>query len=117
MPIAGSPNQLKRALAEGRPQIGIWSSLCSAMAVEVVADSGFDWMLIDAEHAPNDLSQVVTHLQAAARYPALMGRPAGNQAWAVVPFMGRTGAVGGVSLNYADPQDFPILVEFHVPQR
>ena len=69
MPIAGTPNALKKALAEGRPQVGIWSSLCSAMAVEVVADSAFDWMLIDSEHAPNDLSQIVVQLQAAAPYP------------------------------------------------
>ncbi|MEI6474275.1 MAG: HpcH/HpaI aldolase/citrate lyase family protein [Planctomycetota bacterium] len=57
-------NKFKQALKEGRLQIGLWSSLCSNIAVEVIGDSGFDWILIDSEHAPNELSGIVTQLQA-----------------------------------------------------
>lgn len=69
MPLNGSANMLKAALAEGRPQIGFWSSLCSPLVAELVAGAGFDWLLIDSEHAPNDLPQVMAQLQAAAAYP------------------------------------------------
>ena len=45
-------NTFKQGLREGRPLIGLWSSLSSAAATEILADSGFDWILIDTEHAP-----------------------------------------------------------------
>lgn len=57
-------NKLKRALREGRPQIGLWSSLASHITVEIVAGAGFDWVLIDTEHAPNELTMVHRQLQA-----------------------------------------------------
>lgn len=58
------PNQFKAAIAAGRTQIGLWCTLCSATAVEVAADSGFDWLLIDTEHAPNDIDSVLAQLRA-----------------------------------------------------
>jgi 4-hydroxy-2-oxoheptanedioate aldolase len=57
-------NTLKQAIREGRPQIGLWSSLCSNIAAEIIAGSGFDWILIDTEHAPNELPLVFSQLQA-----------------------------------------------------
>jgi len=57
-------NQLKRALREGRPQIGLWSSLSSHITVEVIAGAGFDWLLLDTEHSPNELTMVLSQLQA-----------------------------------------------------
>jgi 4-hydroxy-2-oxoheptanedioate aldolase len=59
-------NQLKRALREGRPQIGLWSMLSSHITVEVIAGSGFDWLLLDTEHSPNELTMVQAQLQAMA---------------------------------------------------
>jgi 4-hydroxy-2-oxoheptanedioate aldolase len=58
------PNAFKSALANGRPQVGLWSSLCSNIAAEILAGSGFDWILIDTEHAPNELPDVLSQLQA-----------------------------------------------------
>jgi 4-hydroxy-2-oxoheptanedioate aldolase len=58
------PNAFKQALRSGRPQIGLWSSLCSNIAVEAISRSGFDWTLIDTEHAPNELPTVIAQLQA-----------------------------------------------------
>jgi 4-hydroxy-2-oxoheptanedioate aldolase len=57
-------NLLKRALRDGRPQIGLWSNLSSHITVEVVSGSGFDWLLLDTEHSPNELTMVQSQLQA-----------------------------------------------------
>jgi 4-hydroxy-2-oxoheptanedioate aldolase len=62
-------NAFKRALRESKAQIGLWSSLSSNYSVEVIAGAGFDWILLDCEHSPNDLENLLTQLQAAAPYP------------------------------------------------
>jgi 2-keto-3-deoxy-L-rhamnonate aldolase RhmA len=58
-------NRFKRALAEKRPQIGLWMTLASANATEVVAGAGFDWFVHDMEHSANDVPQLADHLRAA----------------------------------------------------
>jgi 4-hydroxy-2-oxoheptanedioate aldolase len=63
-------NGFKRALGRGEAQIGLWSSLSSNYSVEVIAGAGFDWILIDLEHSPNDLESLLAQLQAAAAYSA-----------------------------------------------
>jgi len=63
-------NGFKRALEAGKAQIGLWSSLSSNYSVEVIAGAGFDWILLDSEHSPADLENLLTQLQAAAPYPA-----------------------------------------------
>jgi 4-hydroxy-2-oxoheptanedioate aldolase len=63
-------NAFKRALRAGQAQIGLWSSLSSNYTVEVIAGAGFDWILLDTEHSPSDLENVLTQLQAAAPYPS-----------------------------------------------
>ena len=62
-------NAFKRALEAGKPQIGLWSSLSSNYSVEVIAGAGYDWILLDMEHSPNDLESLLGQLQAAAPYP------------------------------------------------
>ncbi|RIA44326.1 2,4-dihydroxyhept-2-enedioate aldolase [Hephaestia caeni] len=62
-------NSFKKAIAEGRAQIGLWQALASPYCCEICAGAGFDWLLIDGEHAPNDLRSVLAQLQAAAAYP------------------------------------------------
>ena len=61
-------NSFKRALKAGKKQIGLWSSLASNYSVEVIAGAGYDWLLLDCEHAPNDLESLLTQLQACAPY-------------------------------------------------
>lgn len=74
-------NRLKRALQQGRPQIGLWSSLSSHITVEVIAGSGFDWLLLDTEHAPNELPMIHSQLQAMTEGTAsAVVRPAWNDA-------------------------------------
>ena len=72
-------NAFKHAIAQGKLQIGLWSSLCSNIAAEVISDSGFDWILLDAEHSPNEIPDLVTQLQAVQRGTATpIIRPAWN---------------------------------------
>jgi 4-hydroxy-2-oxoheptanedioate aldolase len=61
-------NSFKHALKAGKAQIGLWSSLSSNYSVEVIAGAGYDWILLDTEHSPNDLESLLTQLQAAAPY-------------------------------------------------
>jgi len=63
-------NKFKHALKERDPLIGLWLGLADSYAAEVCATSGFDWLLIDGEHAPNDLRTMLSTLQAVAPYPA-----------------------------------------------
>lgn len=63
-------NTFKEALKAGRPQIGLWLGLCSSYSAELLAGAGFDWLLIDGEHAPNNVQTVLTQLQAIAPYPS-----------------------------------------------
>ena len=63
-------NPFKTALAAGQPQIGLWLSMADAYLAEVAATAEFDWLLIDGEHAPNDLRSTLAALQAIAPYPS-----------------------------------------------
>ena len=63
-------NALKHNLKAGKLQTGCWVSLASHASAEICAGAGFDWILIDMEHAPNELPMVHHQLHAAAAYPA-----------------------------------------------
>jgi 4-hydroxy-2-oxoheptanedioate aldolase len=62
-------NPFKKALADKRPQIGLWLGLADSYCAEICAGAGFDWLLIDGEHAPNDLRSILQQAQAIAAYP------------------------------------------------
>ncbi|AHL33911.1 2-keto-3-deoxy-L-rhamnonate aldolase [Pseudomonas brassicacearum] len=66
MPI----NTFKQRLRSGEAQIGLWLGLADAYCAELAANAGFDWLLIDGEHAPNDLRTLLGQLQAVAPYPS-----------------------------------------------
>jgi 4-hydroxy-2-oxoheptanedioate aldolase len=57
-------NAFKHAIAAGQLQIGLWCSLCSNIAADIVSDSGFDWLLLDSEHSPNEIPDLLAQLQA-----------------------------------------------------
>jgi 4-hydroxy-2-oxoheptanedioate aldolase len=61
-------NAFKRALKAGKAPLGLWSTLSSSYTVELIAGAGFDWILLDTEHSPSDLENLLTQLQAAAPY-------------------------------------------------
>ncbi len=62
-------NRFKMRLSEGDPQIGLWMGLANAYTAEICAGAGFDWLVIDGEHAPNDLQSMIGQLQALAAFP------------------------------------------------
>lgn len=69
-------NGFKQALKTGQVQYGLWVGLVDPICAEISASSGFDWLLIDGEHAPNDLRTTLSQLQAAAAYPThIVARP------------------------------------------
>lgn len=70
------PNRFKQALLAGRPQVGLWSTLGSPYVTELIAGAGFDWLLLDTEHTPVEVPQMLQQLQAvAAARPARAGQP------------------------------------------
>jgi len=73
------PNSFTHAIAAHEKQLGLWIGLCSPFVAEITAPAGFDWALIDMEHAPNDYMTVSGQLQAfaATRATALV-RPEWN---------------------------------------
>ena len=81
-------NRFKRALAEGRQQIGLWCSLPGPYTAEAVAGSGFDWLLFDTEHSPGDPLTVLGQLQAVAAYDvSAVVRPASNDTVVIKRFL------------------------------
>ena len=72
-------NAFKHKILAGERQIGFWLSLGSAAVAEVIAGAGYDWIMIDAEHGPNDLSTVIDQLRVLDGGPATpVVRPAWN---------------------------------------
>tara|TARA_R110002124_G_scaffold61155_16_gene167559 strand:+ start:3928 stop:4755 length:828 start_codon:yes stop_codon:yes gene_type:complete len=64
-------NPFREALRPGKPLIGIWSMLNSINASEGLGWAGYDWLLIDGEHAPITLPDAMTHLRALAPTPTV----------------------------------------------
>lgn len=56
-------NEFKQAISKGEKQIGLWLSLTSNIVTEMIGAIGYDWLVLDAEHAPNDLATLVPQLQ------------------------------------------------------
>jgi 2-keto-3-deoxy-L-rhamnonate aldolase RhmA len=83
---ATRPNPFREAMRQGRPLVGIWSMLNSVDATEALGWSGYDWLLIDGEHAPVSLHDAMAHCRAIAATPtipivaAALERPATDQA-------------------------------------
>lgn len=63
-------NHFKRAITSGETVMGLWVALASPHAAEICAGSGFDWILLDGEHGPNDIPLLAQQLAAVSRHPA-----------------------------------------------
>jgi 4-hydroxy-2-oxoheptanedioate aldolase len=63
-------NTFKSNLLAGHTLYGLWLGLGESFSAEISAGAGFDWLLIDAEHGPNDLRSILSQLQAIAPYPS-----------------------------------------------
>jgi 2-dehydro-3-deoxyglucarate aldolase len=63
-PYTGIPNRFRQALLARQRLIGCWCSLANPVTTEVLGLAGFDWLLLDAEHAPNDVTTLIPQLMA-----------------------------------------------------
>lgn len=73
------PNTFRQNLLAGKPLFGLWSSLASHISTEVIGVAGFDWILLDGEHAPNDISTFVPQMMALKNSAsAVVVRPSWN---------------------------------------
>lgn len=59
-------NRFKTAIQQGKPQIGLWLDMGEAIIAEIAGTAGFDWLVIDGEHGPNDLRSIIDQLRALA---------------------------------------------------
>jgi 4-hydroxy-2-oxoheptanedioate aldolase len=76
-------NRFKKAISEKQAQIGLWLGMANSYSAEMCAMAGFDWLLVDGEHAPNNLQSIQQQLQAIAAYPvnnAIARVPVGDAA-------------------------------------
>ncbi len=64
-------NQFKAALKAKQAQIGLWCGLADSYSTEICAGAGFDWLLLDGEHAPAEPRSFLQQLQAVAGYPGV----------------------------------------------
>ncbi len=77
-------NPFKSAIAKGELQLGCWLGLADPYIAEISAGAGFDWLLIDAEHAPNDLRSITAQLQViAGRDSHAVVRPPIGETWII----------------------------------
>ena len=74
-------NSFLTAIRAGQKQLGLWVSLSNGYAAEVVAHAGYDWVMLDMEHAPSDMASVLGQLQAfSGSETTAMVRPDWNDA-------------------------------------
>ena len=74
-------NQLKRKLDSENTYFGLWNAIPDTYVAEICAGAGYDWVVIDAEHAPFDERTILLQLQAMAAYSdtsVLVRPPSGN---------------------------------------
>lgn len=73
-------NKFKVALKAGRPQIGVWNAIGGNTVCETLANCGYDWILIETEHSPVEVTEVLPALQTIMGYPNVSAvvRPAVN---------------------------------------
>jgi len=81
-------NRFKAALREPAVQVGLWLSLGSPIAAEIGATAGFDWLLVDGEHGPNDALTITEQLRAVGPYPvSLVARARDGTAASIGPLL------------------------------
>ncbi|GLQ35172.1 2,4-dihydroxyhept-2-ene-1,7-dioic acid aldolase [Amylibacter marinus] len=81
-------NPFKAAIHAGEMQTGCWLGLAEPYLAEISGSAGFDWVVVDAEHAPNDLRSIVTHLQILDGLPShAVVRPPIGETWMIKQYL------------------------------
>ncbi|MEJ5978823.1 4-hydroxy-2-oxoheptanedioate aldolase [Novosphingobium sp. PS1R-30] len=77
-------NVFKRKLLARERQIGLWLAMADAYAASIAGQAGFDWLVIDAEHGPNDLRSILAQLQSIESTPSMpVVRPPQGEGWMI----------------------------------
>jgi 4-hydroxy-2-oxoheptanedioate aldolase len=76
-------NAFKNHIARGHVQIGMWLTIGDPTVTEICAGAGFDWLLIDAEHAPFDPARIAEQLRAVAGRAEPIVRVPDKQPWMI----------------------------------
>jgi 4-hydroxy-2-oxoheptanedioate aldolase len=78
------PTRFKTALSQDRPLVGLWLGMADAYAADLAAQAGFDWLVVDGEHAPNDLRSILAQLQVLeSAGAAAVVRPPMGETWLI----------------------------------
>lgn len=79
--MSAPKNVFKQGLRSGKVQIGCWAGFADTYATEMLATAGFDWILLDGEHAPNDMRSLLAQLQVLAGFDVspVVRLPVGNE--------------------------------------
>ena len=64
-------NHVKQSLGQGKKVVGAWAQIASPITAEILAEAGFDVVMIDLEHGPGDIFALVAQIQALKGNPAL----------------------------------------------
>lgn len=81
-------NPLKAALANGEVQVGCWMGLASDYVAEITANAGFDWCLVDGEHAPNHLSSIMAQIRVVDASPShAIARVPVGEPWVIKQYL------------------------------
>ena len=81
-------NPFKAALKAGHPQMGCWLGLADPYVAQISAGAGFHWLLIDAEHAPNDLRSITAQMQVLAGFDShAVVRPTIGETWMIKQYL------------------------------
>jgi len=74
-------NKIKRQFKDGKSTFGIWNAIADTYAAEICGGAGFDWVVVDAEHAPYDLNSILLSIQALESHDTgIMVRPPSHDA-------------------------------------
>ena len=111
-------NRFKTALGTGQVQVGLWQTLGTPVTVELCAAAGFDWLLLDAEHAPHSIPNLMAQLQAmnGSRSHPIVRLPATDATvtFTALSLQGNEKVIRGSRYGSARMrEDFPRMVELY----
>jgi 4-hydroxy-2-oxoheptanedioate aldolase len=111
-------NRFKTAISQGKPQIGLWLDLGEAITAEIAGKAGFDWLVIDGEHGPNDLRSIIEQLRALATSPAepVVRVPIG-ESWIIKQFLDAGARTLLVPMVDSAAQGEALVAAMHYPPR
>ncbi|MDQ1198058.1 HpcH/HpaI aldolase/citrate lyase family protein [Agrobacterium sp. SORGH_AS 787] len=113
-----SENRFKNAIHRGEPQIGLWLDMGEAIAAEIAGTAGFDWLVIDGEHGPNDLRSIIEQLRALSTSPSepVVRVPTG-ETWIIKQMLDAGARTLLVPMVDSDEQARALVSAMHYPPR